>query len=144
MTDTISSFRTVATDFYKFEQVYLPHSFLLCSPSCRHKSPWCKSHAPRTVGQCTVWSAHRTPCPSSHWNIGSGPWSTVHSHCTTPDTLLWNKTRQKSYQPHLRSRSWKTSKSLGQGVGRSSPHPFLSCPGRFLTYACFYSFFLLA
>lgn len=91
----------ITIGFGKYWHVYLLHSFLLCIPSCKRKSPWCKSHDPHTAGQCIGSSGHHTPCPSSHWSTGSGPWSTAHCHYRARDRLLWNDTRQKDQRPRF-------------------------------------------
>lgn len=107
-------------DFRRYWHVYLLRSFLLCIRSCKHKSPWYKSHDPRTAGRYTASWAHRILCPSSRWNRGSGPWSTGRCRYTAPDRLLWNKTRQgiiSHASPKIRSKQ--------QHVVRTSAMPFL-------------------
>lgn len=75
----------------KYLLLYLLHSFLLCTQSCRRMSPWCRCRGPRTGDRCTASPARRTRCPSSHCNRGSGLWSTAHCRCTAPGRPLWNK-----------------------------------------------------
>ena len=104
-------FEYLRIDFSIYWHVYLLRNFLLCIRSCKRKSPWCKSHGPRTAGRCTVSWAHRILCPSSRWNTGNGPWSTGRCHYTAPDRLLWNKARQGNYQPRFSSRFAQSSSS---------------------------------